>query len=139
MKLKFKVTELSHEDIVEILSSACYANEYMSIRYNKNLLKDVTRQGSDCLEDRAADLLLAGKHIYVIDWDAKGQAYGDLPHSELEDDVLKYRVTLEDFINGMNTEEAVPYVYQLYEDGVLTSYSAYMLLQIIVFGEEIYG
>lgn len=139
MKLEFKVTELSHVDIVEILSSACYNNECMSIRYNKNLLKDIPRHGSDCFEDRAADLLLAGKHIYVIDWDAEGQAYGDLPHSELEDNVLKYRVTLEDFIKGMNTEKAMPYVYQLHEEGMLDSYNAYMLLQIIVFGEEIYG
>ena len=78
MKLEFKVKELSHEDIVEILSSACYANENMSIRYNKNLLKDVTRHGSDCLEDRAADLLLAGKHIYVIDWEIFDEP-SDLP------------------------------------------------------------
>ena len=139
MKLEFRVTELSHADIVEILSSACYCNDYMSIRYNKNLLKGITQHGSDCLEDKAADLLLAGKHIYVIDWDAEGQAHGDLPHSELENDVLKYRVTLEDFIKGMNTKEAMPYVYQLYENEMLDSYNAYMLLQIIVFGEEIYG
>ena len=138
MELQFKVNSLSHDDIVEILSSACLGNEYISVRYDKSLLNEI-KSKSDYFEDNAANLLLAGKHIYVIDWDADGQAYGDLPHSELEDNVLKYRVTLEDFIKGMNTKEAMPYVYQLYEDGVLTSYNAYMLLQIIVFGEEIYG
>lgn len=140
MKTIIKITELNHEDIVNILSMLTCENDF-GLSYKKSDYNSIPKDKMQgvCFEDKLADCLLNGKSIQVIDLQADEEVYGNLKHKiDAEDGSVIYTVTLEDFIRGLEIPEAAKYVQDIVDekDDYWTSYN---LIQFILFGELIYG
>lgn len=159
MKYKKEViiTEIKHEDLVNLFSTALYGSMYLDADYPKS---DIYEE-DDCYEDKLAKALLNGQTIVVRDTYAEGCVYGNLPHEiewcEEDDDIanVAYKVTLEDVKKGL--EKAGSGTFKINFDGeeefALRAFDSFTdedacdfdlayadcLMQIIVFGELIYG
>jgi hypothetical protein len=140
--MKFKVTEISREELSDLISSAIYGNDYMDVRIKKNdwkALVDANPELEDVIyhEDKCAHLLLNNGCIYVTDMDAEEEVYGNLPHTiDAETGQVTYQVKLEDVLNGLSNEE-VRWAITDWDNMDLTS--AYAIMQAIAFGEVVYG
>ncbi len=149
MKTKTTILEINHEDLVGFFSTALYCSSmfhavYDSIEYR--MLKDASE--NDCFEDKLARLLLAGKTIEIVDkyaedWD---EYYGNLPHVWNEESGMVYTVSLDDIKRGIQScldgdlyisECARNLVHA--DEGNLDSQQAENILQVVLFGEMIYG
>lgn len=151
MKTKTTILEINHEDLVDFLSTALYDCSmfrafYDSIEYR--MLKDADE--SDSFEDKLARLLLAGKTIEIVDkyaedWD---EYYGNLPHVWNYDEYggMVYTVSLDDIKCGIQacldgddylSECARKLVHA--DEGNFDSPQAENILQVVLFGEMIYG
>lgn len=149
MKIKTTVTDITHDDLVNLLSTATYGSDYFFCKvpkgsYNGTKLEDA----NDCVEDKWAKVLLAGKPIYVYDAYSEDStdAYGNLPHEfSMKYDCVRYTLTLADIVKGLEKALMIggwksTYVNNLMqEDGDFDQIQAEALLQFIVFGEEVYG
>lgn len=159
--MKFKkqviITEIKHEDLVNLFSTALYGSMYLDADYPKS---DIYEE-DDCYEDKLAKALLNSQTIVVRDTYAEGCVYGNLPHEiewrEEDDDIANvvYKVTLEDVKKGL--EKAGSGTFKINFDGeeefALRAFNSFTdedacdfdlayadcLMQIIVFGELIYG
>lgn len=142
MNFTIQVTGVTHEELVNLFSTAFYGNEYMGATYDRHELDQIPddKREGDCYEDFLADLILNGKSIQVIDYEAEGEAYGDLPHhiDEDDEDVIVYDVTLEDILKGLSSEVNFQMMNEI-KEGEGDMFTAWGLLQRIIFGEEIYG
>lgn len=150
MKTKTTILEINHEDLVDFFSTALYCScmfgaRYDSIEYHE--LKDANE--NDCFEDKLARSLLAGKTIEIVDKYAEdAEAYGNLPHVwDDEEFEMIYTVSLEDIKNGLQacldgddyylSGCARNLVHA--EEGNFDSPQAENILQVVLFGEMIYG
>lgn len=146
MKLETKITEITHDDLVLLLSTASEGSSWLAFSYKKSDYEPLKKE-SDCFEDKLAQILLAGKSIKACDYYAEGEHYGNLPFEVLADDIVVcYKLTLEDIKRGLGKafsshDYISTYAYHLIEDdGVqLDQPEAEALMQYILFGEEIYG
>ena len=140
-----KVSDLTHDELVDLFSTATYGSSWMcsSAENARELVED-----NDCREDVWAKALLDGREIVVSDYYAEGEKYGNLPCviDPLDGDCANYTVTLKDIENGLkkcfNHEDA--YIREYAEhfragDGDMDLEEAETIMQIIVFGEHIYG
>ena len=140
--MKMKVTEISREELSDLISSAIYGNDYMDVRIKKddwNALVDANPELGDVKfhEDKCAHLLLNNGCIYVTDMDAEEEVYGTLPHTiNAETGQVTYQVKLEDVLNGLSNKE-VQWAITDWDNMDLTS--AYAIMQAIAFGEVVYG
>lgn len=140
MKYNLQVTEITHDELVNIFSMLFLENDF-SVMYKKSLYNTIpkNKRVGDCLEDKVADCLLNGKEICVVDLQAEGQVYGNLPHKiDEEDESVSYFVTLQDFLNGFSNADALEYVKDLANEND-DYWTAYNLIQFVIFGELIYG
>ena len=135
MKVKLNVTELSHDDIVAILSDLNCDCHFGMDKVDGEKYHDVE---GDCYEDILARHLLDGGNIVIIDNDADGVAYGNLPQKIGEDDEVEYTVSYQDFIKGLQCEEAFPYVVDMINENG-DYWTSYNLIQCVLFCEIIYG
>ena len=158
VETKIAITDITQDDLVNLFSTALYGSYYLGADY-PNICKF---DHDDCYEDRLAKTLLNGMPIEVRDGYAEGCVYGNLPHElEKDEDVeegyeaVRYKVTLEDVRNGL--EKAGSGTFKINFDGeeefALKAFNAFAdedacdfdliyadcLMQIIVFGELIYG
>lgn len=150
MKTTTKVTNITHEDLVNLFSTALYGGDIFEATYNKTEYKNSEPKDDDCLEDKLARVLLHGYSITVIDRysEDKDEHYGTLPYEwNTEYEEMEYTVTLKDIERGIgmaldaNMNEYPsecahslinePYNFDLPQ--------AEELLQWIVFCESIYG
>ena len=69
MKTKTTITELTHDDLVNLFSTALYGSSYLSADWDD----DLPTNEDSCYEDTIADILLAGGHVYVKDHYAEGE------------------------------------------------------------------
>ena len=149
MKLQVTISEITHEDLVNLLCTATYGSNIFSCHFKKSSYygTDIEKD-EDVREDKWASVLLSGKPVYVYDHEAEDEDdfYGNLPHNWKEDDeCMRYEVTLDDIKKGI--EKAIEnggYARQaaidlIEEAGNLDIDGAECLLQKIVFGEVIYG
>ena len=148
MKTTTKISEISHDDLVNLLSTATYGSEYTDIYwvYQEEYLK--SKEEGDCREDIYARMLLNGYKIEVRDYYAEDETdfYGNLHHEwNEEDECMVYHVGIEDIANGIakcldlggwTAECAIDLIKN---DGDLDLYEAEAIMQVIVFGEVIYG
>lgn len=152
MKTKTTITELSHEDLVNLLSTATFGSSWLSCTIasaTHDKLKDLP---GDCREDVWARALLEGFPIYLTDHQAEGCTYGDRG-SVNEDDSAVYRITLKDVIAGLQSaldgdfapndedelELAARCVLHLRDESFdFDATDAEILAQIIMFGSVIY-
>ena len=158
MKTKTIITELTQEDLVDLLCTATYGSNWLDCYTPNRLGLDITE--SDCREDVWAKALLAGHSIECIDYYAEEEAYGNLPHTTDEDGNVTYIVTLEDIKNGLqacfdgtfkigygdgNSERAwLKECYAHFSDPdegrmEMDQPEAEALMQVIMFNELIYG
>ena len=102
MKTQTIVKEITHEDLVNLLSGALYGSNYLSADYEEAVEYDE----DDSYEDVMANILLHGGTIYITDHYAEdGEVYGNLSCEVKEDDEGNlntiYSVTLNDIKDGL--------------------------------------
>lgn len=148
MKVQVTIKELTAEDLVDLFSTALYGSNIFGADYG-----NADAQGV-CFEDKLADTLLKGGHIYIHDLLADGDHFGNLPYEVNDDDTVSYTVTLEDMLRGLDAAANGTWTKSKTDaEGVSKCFHTYMnrevdydwdytrasvLLQIIVFGELIY-
>lgn len=148
--------ELSHNDLVNLFSTALYGSSYLTADY----VEAINPCEEDCFEDTLAKNLLRGQTITVTDWYAEEDVYGKLPHYKAgKDGEVSYEVSLEDIKRGL--EKAADGTFNAGNDewteqtkrSAKVSFDSFMdedacdfdlvradiLMQIILFDEIIYG
>lgn len=156
MKAKVKVTsvELTHEDLVTLFSTALYGNSAIECHYNKSDYPNIKFEESDCYEDVIAKILLGGGEVEIVDNEGFDTNEEDVSFYGIEginwndcyaeDDgygnyIPTYKINLRCILNGIETERGYELAKELLIDEEGDMWTAYNLLQIIVFGEEVYG
>lgn len=139
MKTEIKVHSFTHNELVDLLSTALYGSSWFDADYDRTIYNKLEKTNGDCYEDKLADMLLAGCKITIIDMEAEGEKYSDkCVRIDEDDESAVYEVRLEDFLQTASTKEG----YQLVMDvlsGEGDFYTADAFLQRVVFGEVIYG
>lgn len=144
MKANITVTELTHEDIVNILSSGLYDCNFLDVTYSKKIWNTIPadKREGDCYEDHLADMLLNDYSIQIIDIYADGLLYTRRQHSPKPyinmDDEGVYALRLQDLLWACNTMRGYRYLTEILS-GEGDYHTANSLIQIAVFGEEIYS
>lgn len=164
VKRQVKIESMNHEDLVDFLSTALTGSTIFGVDYDSDWydnLPDAKKEG-DCIEDALADILLNGGKIKIIDLYADGEKYGNLSFSYVDrntfEDVIPldgyedgypiaYDVTLEDVIEGIecacNSDQE--YIRDAANDLIDDEGMQFdladgeVVLQMVVFGEVIYG
>lgn len=140
--MKFKVTEISCDELSDLISCATYGNDYMDIHAKMKDWEALVMDNPELdnvldAEDKCAHILLNNGCIYVTDMDAEKEVYGNLPHTiDAETGQVTYLVKLEDVLNGLSNKE-VRWAITDWDNMDLTS--AYAIMQAIAFGEVVYG
>lgn len=145
MKLISAISKITHDDLVELFSTALYGCEIFVVDW-PNDHPEIFKEG-DCIEDKLARCLLNDQHIIIGDRYSDEVFYGDLPHRwDDENWCMDYTVKLADIEKGLNKALNYggwpqKYVYNLCnaDEGDFDYPQALCLLQFILFGEEIYG
>ena len=158
--MTYKIDSLSHKDLVNLIATATYGNsEAIEIYVPEDCREHYV---GECWEDKVANVLLHGGRIEVLDgyseehpedyntygeqgknwistrwqefttWDMEEQ--GQWGH-------VVYIIDLNNILYGINqNEHAKKLAHDLFVDEDDDLYTAYNLLQCIIFGgEEIYG
>lgn len=150
MKTETKITDITHEDLVDLFSTATYGSNYLSLRFitENDYYGTELEDSNDCWEDKFAKLLIAGGCIEVLDYFAedKDDFHGDLSHSPSWDgQCMSYTINLTDIQNGLQKAldkghyEARCARHLIEQEGDLDLQEAEDLMQVIIFGEIIYG
>lgn len=153
--MTIKVTSLSHDDLVNLFSTALYGNSALEVIYDSKD-RDKVKEEDDCYEDIIAKILLSGGSVQVIDLESEEPSIGwkkegnlDIPTTWMEFHTwdkseqgkwghIIYTITLQDIINGCNTQRGCDLAKTLFFDEDGDMWTAYNLMQTILFGEEIY-
>lgn len=142
MTFNVQVTGVTHEELVNLFSTAFYGNGYMRADYDKHELDQIPedKREGDCYEDFLADMILNGKSIQITDYLAEGEVYDHLPShpAEYNEEFIIYDVTLDDILKGLSSEVSFQMMNEV-QSGNGDMFTAWGLIQRIVFGEEIYG
>ena len=155
MKTKTTITELSHEDLVNLLSTATFGSSWLSCSISQATRDAIKDLPGDCREGIWANALLNGFPVYLTDHQADGFYYGGHDHGITDEDgSVTYRITLEDVIAGLqlaldgdfapNDEEEVELaarcVLHLRDESFdFDATDAEILAQIIMFNSIIYA
>lgn len=160
MKIKTTITEISKEDLVELFSTALYGSNVWGADYDTNeYRKNPNPDDCECFEERLAKMLLNGKPITIYDMYAEDEEdfHGDLWHQWNGDNsTMDYLVNLKDIKKGLEKcingtfevndgyDDEIPYIRKCMNDligheGYLDLPEASNLLQIIIFGQLVYG
>ena len=139
MKTEIKVLSFTHDELVNLLSTALYGSSWFDADYDRTIYNTLKETNGDCFEDKLADMLLAGHTITIVDVEAEGEKYSDkCVRIDEEDESAVYEVKLEDFLQTASTEDGYRLVTEVLSgDGDYWTADAF--LQRVVFGEEVYG
>lgn len=135
------INNIDHEALVDLFSTALSGSTYLACDYEPH--PDL--EDCECIEDKLAKSLLNGREIFLIDAEAEGESYGNLPCETSDDEymVARYTVTLEDIKEGLyraSRKEPKAFASFMDRDNSDWDYcSADTLMQVILFGELIYG
>ena len=139
MKTEIKVTNIEHDELVDLLSTALYGSTWFDASYDKKLYESLPKKTGECLEDKLADMLLNGHKISIIDLDAAGESYSkNFVRFEGRYQNAVYEVKLDDFLKVASTHKGFGLLEEVLS-GKGDFYTADAFLQRVVFGEEIYG
>lgn len=137
MKTKITLTEFTHDELADLLSTALYGSSWFEADYDNDKYKLIENKEGDCFGDKLADMLLAGHKITLIDNYAEGESYSKKCVGFNKDESANYEITLKDFQETASTKRGVELVDEVLSgDGGYWSADAF--LQQVVFGEEIY-
>lgn len=163
MKTQITITEITHEDLVNLFSTALYGSTYLSADYTIEDKKSIDVSEDDCYEDIIAKILLSGKSVEVTDDYAEGCSYGSLPYKfydkDDDDSSVIYFVNLESIKRGLEraaggtfnagndewteqTKRSAKVSFDSFMDEDACDFDlvrADILMQIILFDEIIYG
>ena len=148
MKTKTIITEITHDDLVNLLSTASYGSSWLGLNYDSTEYHELpNKDEGDCIEDKMAKLLLAGCSVELYDMYAEDNSdfYGKLPHYwDADNRTMDYEVRLEDIKKGLQKafkdKYASKYARDLACEGDDFDFiEADALIQFILFGEVIYG
>lgn len=161
MKLKnnVEIIDITHEDLVNLFSTALYGSSYLSAEYDKDFYNSIPKdkKEGDCFEDHIADVLLNGGEIYIYDAYSGGEVYsknGELIKEEYCcEEYAQYALTLTDIIEGLQraangtykTNNDTKYIRHCFDEFAeddcydLDLTDADALMQVITFNELIYG
>lgn len=141
MKFNLQVTEITHDELVSVFSMLCCENDF-AVNCKKKDYAQVPKdkRNGECFEDKCADILLNGGKIYITDIQAEGEVYNkNLKHTiDAEDESVTYEVTLQDFFKGFSNADAMEYTKDLANEND-DYWTAYNLIQFVIFGKLIYG
>ena len=150
MEIKMQITDITHDDLVNLFSTALYGSSWMGCAYDRQayISSDLYDQ-NDCLEDRLAKIMLNGGRIEIIDHyaededDIQGHVLKEI-HWDDENECMRYIISLDDIKKGLQRackhDYAKTYVMNLCDqDGSFDQAEAEALMQFIIFGEEVYG
>lgn len=106
MKTRTIIEEINHDDLVDLLSTALYGSSMFACDYSKDEYREFCQvDENDCIEDKMAKLLLAGKSIRIGDMYAEDEDdhYKGLNsyHWDDEREIMWYDVTLDDIRIGV--------------------------------------
>lgn len=152
MKVTIKVTELNHANLVDILSTALYGCDWLAVDYDLEFFKNIPndKKSGHCFEDHLADVLLNGGIIKLTDLESDGELYKTRgvpckvkkefsPYNPNEFfEVGVYSLALKAILKACSTERG----YKLLTETISGEgdyFTANNLLQIAMFGKEIYG
>lgn len=147
MKTKTIITEVTHDDLVNLFSGATYGSEWLSIGSPLGASQGLLTE-DDCREDAWAKVILASKKLYFYDYYAEDENdfNGSLPHKwDKYNECMRYDFTLEDIEKGIakcldNEGWEAECAYDLINKPEnLDLYEAEAIMQVIVFGEVVYG
>lgn len=153
MKAEIKITDITHDDLVNLFSTAEYGSQWLVLRASSAARK--YKKEDDCHEDILSKALLNGLTIEAFDYYAEGEVYGSLPHTheDDDDDCVHYTITLHDIEKGIAKclsgdkewdKDTNNYLRKcamnLIEDECvnLDQPEAEAIMQVIMFGELIY-
>ena len=129
MKAFIKVTNFTHTELSDFLSTALYCSIWASASYDESDKEDVEIQSEfdkPCHTDIFASLLLAGKTITIND----------------NEEEKEYKITLENLIKGFNKvgrdKDYRHHVWNIINEDYVY-YDADIILQFAIFGEETYA
>lgn len=131
------INSVTHEELVNLFSTAFYGNDYMDADYDHGVWNSLGTKEGTSFEDHLADMILGGQPIEVLDYEADGAHYGNLPYT-LDKSIVSYTVKLEDILKGITLEDGIQRFLDI-QSGEGDMYTAWGLMQLILFGEEIYG
>ena len=149
-----EVLEITHDELVNLFSTALYGSSYLSAEYNKEFYNSLPKEKriGDCFEDKLADCLLNGGEIYLYDEQSEGEVYSSVGEANEEEGYTQYTITLVDVIEGL--QKAANGTYKVANDSKWVAecfsdfeeegdgwdlYEADALMQIILFNELVYG
>lgn len=151
MRTKTIVTDITHDDLVNLFSTALYGSSWLGCYYkcdnNKN---EVAFKDDDCFEDKVARCLLSGKKVELLDRYAEDETedFGStIEHYwDKKEECMCYKISISDIENGLSRILAAQgwgakYVMELVngDDGDLDQPQAESIIQRILWGQEIYG
>ena len=129
MKTTIKITDLTHEDLTNFLSTALYGSFWAGADYDESDEEGITMESEfdgSSFEDILASLLLNGKTITITD----------------EEEEKDYKINLEMIIKGFNkvgkSEDYRHHVWNFITEDYDYN-DADIILQFIIFGEEMYA
>ena len=154
--MKFKIVELSHDDLVFFIHYALCYLYISSDNENGKLISNTSN-----LEEMIADILVGGGEIKVSDFSAlfendfhntnnlrtsmetipgyslsRNKCVNPTSENIKEVKVPTYHITLQDIYNGINKEEAMSHSKDLFFHCGISNVKD--LMQYILFGEVIY-
>lgn len=152
MKVTIKVTELNHANLVDILSTALYGCDWLEADYDLEFFKNIPddKKSGQCREDRLADILLNGGTIELTDLESGGELYktrGVPCRTRLEVspynpneffEVSVYSLNLKAILKACSSWPGFKLLTETL-NGEGDYCTANNLLQIAMFGKEIYG
>jgi len=159
MKTKTTITEITHEDLVNLLCTATEGSSWLETGTTVKVRERIGIDPDECSEDLQARALIAGHTIVATDYYAEGEKYGGKCLVTFDDDRnARYHLTLERIKEGIaaaidgtfktngdpEIDFAATSARQFIDD--CRDYSsefdlaaADCLMQIIMFNEIIYG
>lgn len=149
MRIKVEISEITHEDLVNLLSTTLYGSQIFAGRFLEEYksLEESETTPSECFEERAANVLLYGGEFCIIDIEGGEIFKNKGVFSRLtKDDEGEYHFDLKAVKNGLKKalESDEDYIRLaalnfLIDDGTFDATDAEVLIQMILFGEVIYG
>ena len=152
MKTKKIVKDLTQDDLVTLLADASYGSSWIGLDYYTSDYQALENKSErDSVEDKMAKILLAGKFVIIADFNAEDEDdfYGALPHEwDEENECMRYFVSLKTFEKGLSKAfdakerwvRRCAVEFLNHEDSPCFDITmAETLLQMVLFGTEIYG
>lgn len=118
--------DLNKETLVDIFSTATYGSDWLGICRPKKF-DSLVKEGSECREEKWADILLGGGYIVAFAYDG-------------DDEPTRYEVTLDMMKKGLEVfKDKCPYDYADFITENEDYCTCSNLMQCVLFGEVVYG